>query len=149
MFRRSLCSGGTCVQGVLVFRWSLCSGGPCVQVILMFRWSLCSGGPCVQVVLMFRWSLCSGGPCVQVVLATYPQQVNRLSLPDSHNTQCSMPIKVLTCLQWTPCWVRGQALYNSSTVCTGLVLSSTCWTETDGSSHTLYSGTLVTWIRKE
>ena len=33
-----------------MYRWSLCTGGLCVQVVLVYRWSLCTGGPCVQVV---------------------------------------------------------------------------------------------------
>ena len=33
-----------------MYRWSFCTGGPCVQVVLLYRWSLCTGGPCVQVV---------------------------------------------------------------------------------------------------
>ena len=31
-----------------MYKWSLCTGGPCVQVVLVYRWFLCTGGSCVQ-----------------------------------------------------------------------------------------------------
>ena len=75
MYRWSLCTGGPCVQVVLVCRWSLYVGGlyvggPCIQVVLVYRWSLYTGGPCIQVVLVYRWSLCTGSPCIQVAFKT-------------------------------------------------------------------------------
>ena len=68
VYRWFLYTGGPCVQVALVYRWPLCTGGPCVQVALVYRWSFYTGGPSIQVVLLYRWPLCTGGPCVQVVL---------------------------------------------------------------------------------
>ena len=51
-----------------MYRWSLCTGGHCVQVVIVYRWSLHTGGLCTEMIelthSMVQWWSLQTGPVI-------------------------------------------------------------------------------------